>query len=110
MFGRRRQQATLPKRFEDKNLLKHMKVGTTAFTLPWGMWVDDQRRCWLHPDYPADPTPSGNSQMRVKRTKDGFVVWPPHGEKYTPQAEPGYVSPADTKYLRVIQFQGRSLL
>jgi hypothetical protein len=92
--------AVLPESFIEPSI-KDTKIGQTFYTLPWGMWVDLNRMCWLHPDYPVSPEPDGTLSMRVQRRADGFHVWPPATSSYSPTAAPGYVSPADTVYLAV---------
>jgi hypothetical protein len=45
--------------------------------------------------------------MRVELRQDGYHVWPPRGERYQPQSEPGYVSPRDTQYLPVVEIHNQ---
>lgn len=87
----------------EEHTLSSMMTGEIAYTLPWGMWVDKERQCWLHPDYGASPNPHGTCTMRVMLRKDGYHVWVPPGETYKPSSTAGYVSPADTKYLPVTE-------
>lgn len=81
--------------------LSELRVGEAAYTMPWGMWLDRRCRYWLHPDYDAEPAPDGAAQMLVAHRAGGWFVWVPAGEEYVPTSQPGYVSPADTKYLPV---------
>lgn len=92
---------TLPDSHKERNL-SDMKVGETAYTTPWGMWVDLRKHAWLHPEYPAAAHQMGTIEMKVQRKADGYYVWLVPGEDYTPRSEPGYVSPADTKYIPVV--------
>jgi hypothetical protein len=94
--------ATLPDDME-ASTIETMMTGEIAYTTPWGMWVDSQRRCWLHPKYTASRHPGGTVSMRVEKRDDGYHVWPPRGEKYQPSDEPGYMSPSDTQYLPVAE-------
>jgi hypothetical protein len=94
--------AILPEGLEEHSL-DSMQTGEIAYTLPWGMWVDAERRCWLHPKYPAETSPHGTVRMRVELHGNGYHVWPPSGESWQPQHEPGYVSPRDTVYLPVAE-------
>lgn len=80
-----------------------MASGQVGFTLPWGMWVDAEQRCWLHPDYPVSRESKGTQEMRVELRADGYHVWAPPGRTWTPQREPGYFSPADTRYIPVTE-------
>lgn len=95
-------QAILPENLEAATLAS-MSVGESAYTLPWGMWVDGDRRCWLHPGYPAEPKPGGTVRMRVELQPNGFHVWTPPGETWNPQPEPSYASSAATEYLAVVE-------
>lgn len=93
----------LPQRFLDTFTLNNMREGETRFTLPWGMWVDADMECWLHPDYPAELRVHGTAQMRVERRQDGYHVWPPAGETYKPRAGHGFASPDDTPWIPVAE-------
>ena len=102
MLGLNRRQATLPEDLEESTI-DSMTTGETAYTLPWGMWVDSDRNCWLHPKYSITPQVLGTSSMRIELREDGYHVWPPPGETWSPTAQPGYMSPADTQYLPVVR-------
>lgn len=93
----------LPRQFLDTSTLENMQVGETRYTLPWGMRVDADLECWLHPKYPANCFPGGTVQMRVERRKDGYHVWPPAGESYSPGAGYGSMSPDDTAWIPVAE-------
>lgn len=80
-----RRQASLPEDLEPENL-EHMQVGDVAFTVPWAMRVDRERRCWLAPTYPAHEAPGGTVQMRVERRDDGYHAWPPGDERWQPES------------------------
>lgn len=95
-------QAVLPEDVEEYTL-SSMNTGDVAWTLPWGMWVDRARRCWLHPSYPAESQPGGTVQMRVELREDGYHVWLPADQRYSPQDQPAYVSPRDLEYLPVVE-------
>lgn len=85
LIGRRK----LPERMVE-HTIERMAVNEVAYTMPWAMWVDLDRTGWLHPQYPAHPYSGGTADMMIVRTKDGFHVSTPYGQKYTPSAEPGY--------------------
>ncbi|MEV7287121.1 caspase family protein [Streptomyces sp. NPDC093252] len=70
--------------------LSGMEVGAVAYTLPWAMWADENRRLWLHPDYPADAHPGGTVEMKVQRVPGGYHVWAPPDHHYQP-GPPAYV-------------------
>ncbi|MET8827090.1 caspase family protein [Streptomyces sp. NPDC004610] len=67
-----------------------MEVGAVAYTLPWAMWADENRRLWLHPDYPADAQPGGTVEMKIQRVPGGYHVWAPPDHHYQP-GPPAYV-------------------
>ena len=92
-------QALLPET-HDEPTIGAMLLGESGYAVPWAMWVDGERRCWLHPSYTIHPDRGGTVQMRVTRTEDGYEAWLTN-QKYTPCQEPGYVSPVDTKYIPV---------
>lgn len=100
LVGIRAKQATLPDG-RDEDTIDRMKVGESGFVVPWGMWVDLERRCWLHPKYQIRSQAGGTVKMRVERRADGFHVWLPRVSSWTPTADPGYMSPIDTVYIPV---------
>lgn len=93
-------QATLPEKLEGHTVDK-MTVGEVGYTLPWGMWVDENRNCWLHPKYSVESAPHGTLEMKVARLDDGYHVWAPPGKTWVAQSEPSYASPADTQFIPV---------
>lgn len=110
MFGLlSKRQAKLPKRLI-KPSVKDMQVGQHAFITPWGMWVDDQKRCWLHPDYTIHDSEGGTVTLRIERRADGFHVHAPRGYAWPLEKGPGYASPADTQYIPVKKLHGVPLL
>lgn len=85
--------------------LADMKIGETAWTMPWGMWVDNSGRCWLNPNYPAEKTPGGTVELKVERRGDSFHVTnhdPTH--KWTPEKEPCYSGHTMDDWLPVAKF------
>jgi hypothetical protein len=102
----KRSRQRLPETLEGSTLAG-MLPGETAYTMPWAMWCDSDRLCWLHPDYPARSTPGGTVQMRLRRAEDGFEVWPPADATYQPRAHHGFVSPNDTPWLPVVAIAPR---
>lgn len=101
----RRGRQRLPETLEERTLAG-MLPGESAFTLSWAMWCDSDRLCWLHPEYPAGPVPHGTMNMAVRRTVDGFEVWPPADAHYKPTGHHGYVSPDSTEWLPVVALHG----
>jgi hypothetical protein len=94
--------AILPEDFE-QDTIDAMMTGDGGYTVPWAMWVDDKRQCWLHPKYTIQAHTGGTVQMRVERRDDGYHVWLVPGEKYTPSVEHGYVSPRDLEFIPVVE-------
>ncbi|QQG96192.1 hypothetical protein HBE99_04430 [Mycobacteroides chelonae] len=66
-------QAILPEGIEE-TAISDMTVGDVAYTVPWAMWVDRQRRCWLRPDFSVETAPCGTASMRIRKRTDGFHV------------------------------------
>jgi len=89
--------------------LDSMSTGDVVFTVPWAMLVDSNGRCWLHPKYTAHTQPVGTVQMRVKLQEDGYHVWRVDGYRYSPIHSLGFASPADNKYLPVVELHGNEL-
>ncbi len=98
----RTRQAKLPENLEE-NTIDSMVTGEVGYTVPWGMWVDTDRNCWLHPKYTLHEHSGGTVQMRVELREDGYHVWAPPGKTWSVQAEPGYMSPQDTEYIPVVE-------
>lgn len=98
----RKRQATLPEDLEG-NTVDSMVTGEVGYIVPWGMWADTDRNCWLHPKYALHKRSHGTVQMRVERREDGYHVWVPPGTTWSVQAEPGYMSPQDTQYIPVVE-------
>lgn len=90
----------LPENLEEA-AIELMAVGESGWAVPWAMWVDGARQCWLHPKYTVTERPGGTGVMLVELRADGYHVWPPAGYRWSPQSEPGYVSPHDTQYIPV---------
>lgn len=95
--------AMLPEDLEGSTIAG-MQIGETAYTTPWAMWVDTDRRCWLNPNYPADDRPHGTVQMRIARETGGFRVWMTPGHRYSPQKECGHVG-ATGDFLPVVRLE-----
>ena len=102
MSTTRNKQATLPENLQEATV-DSMMTGQVAYMVPWGMWVDNERACWLHPKYTIYAQPGGTVVMRVELRQDGYHVWPTSDHKYSPTQEPGYASPSDTQYIPVAQ-------
>ena len=102
MHFTRDRQAKLPSNLETTSAIDRMALGKVGYTLPWGMWVDNDRNCWLHPKYPVDDQPQGTSQMRVELREDGYHVWAPAGKTWPLVDKPGFASPDDTAYIPVV--------
>ncbi|MDB5165544.1 MAG: hypothetical protein JWM00_434 [Candidatus Saccharibacteria bacterium] len=87
----------------ERPTIDSMVTSQVAYTLPWGMWVDNTRCLWLHPKYPITDEVRGTSRMRIELRHDGYHVWPPADETWSPSKEPGYASPEDTEYIPVVK-------
>lgn len=88
-----RQQVCLPEELEHKDDIAEMVVGQTGYTVPWAMWVDEERRCWLAPDCPLTPHPHGTATMQVTRDDEGWHVTVPSGARW--RRKPGYYTPGN---------------
>lgn len=95
---------TMPSSRYEKTI-DSMKVGESGYTTPWAMWVDLDSHMWLHPKYPVEPSIEGTVDMRVERRDDGFHVWPPADEKYTPVKEPHYAGEEGLEWIRVVALE-----
>jgi hypothetical protein len=95
-------QAILPEDMEEATI-DSMSTGESGYTVPWAMWVDAERNCWLHPKYTIHHAPGGTVQMLVQLRTDGYHVSPPCGEHYQPTSVPSYASPTDTAWLPVVE-------
>ena len=97
-----RQHAILPESLEPATIAG-MLIDETTYTVPWGMWVDSERRCWLHPDYHITSRPFGTSEMMIQRHEDGFEVWVPAGWRgWSPEDQPSYVGGEGKSWLPVV--------
>jgi len=83
------QQALLPPDLSELTLAD-LEVGDSAWTVPWAMWVDRDRKCWLHPDSAAHERGGGTAQMLVARTEKGYGIGllPDCDHKWLPSDEP----------------------
>jgi hypothetical protein len=84
--------ARLPENLETYTI-DSMARGERAWTVPWAMWVDTNRRCWLNPNYSVHSKPDGTAQMAVRRLEDGTYEVDVTGLDYRwdPASEPSYV-------------------
>ncbi len=78
--------AQLPVRFLETEMICNMTVGETVFITPWAMMVDDDMRCYLNGKYTYRKSSGGTVTMRVERRHDGYHVFVPEGQKYSPSA------------------------
>lgn len=81
-----------------------MSPGDTGYTVPWAMWVDDNRQMWLNPQYPVSAIPAGTSHMRIRRVINGAVVYKETiGDyKYTPSHDSGYFGSAAIQFIPAV--------
>jgi hypothetical protein len=95
--------AILPENLEEQTI-GSMSTGEEAFTVPWAMWVDDRRRCWLHPQYTTRAQPGGTVQLRIVRQYDGYHVFVSDTkEKWQPQSNHGYAGSAGVDFIPVAE-------
>jgi hypothetical protein len=68
-------QAKLPPQLYE-NTIEDMTRGTSGWTVPWAMHVDDQGNLWLNGRYTIHDSPGGTVQMRVSKRKlsAGYAV------------------------------------
>lgn len=93
--------AELPKSIETVTLAD-MPVGVTAYTVPWAMYADQDRKLWLDPNFTFERRPGGTVQMCVTRIDEGFRVGYVPGETY----EPGNGRASSKDGLPVVELTG----
>lgn len=65
-------QATLPGHLREQ-LLRHLTVGQSAWTIPEAMFADAAGNLWVDEIYEIYPKPNETATMLVKRFADGFT-------------------------------------
>jgi hypothetical protein len=81
--------------------LKDLPVGSSGYTVPWALWVDPERRTWLHPDYPVYEEPQGHAAMWVAHTPEGYAAIPPEYYDWKRNEAHGAVPPPAMQFLPV---------
>lgn len=67
--------ATLPNGLSSReHSIASMQVGSSAWTVPWAMYHDEDRKLWLNGNYTITSAPGGTVQMMIRRDKDGWHV------------------------------------
>lgn len=95
-------QALLPEDREQETI-GGMRIGQTGWTVPWAMWADKSRSCWLHPEYPIREAPFGTANMPVKRDADGYHVnLCGVDSKWDLRDSPGYVGSENLNWIPVV--------
>lgn len=96
-------QAVPPEWLERNNSIADMAVGQIKWTVPWAMWVDRDRLCWLHPRYSAHDMSGGTVKMRIQREVDGYHVFIDDSmdRKWELKAHHGYVGGDDCEWIPV---------
>lgn len=79
--------AQLPLHLLDTDELRNMKVGDVAYTMPWGMTVNEDMQRFLNGRYHAHKSAGGTVSMRVEKREDGYHVFAPRGEKWSPTSD-----------------------
>lgn len=54
--------------------VKQMRIGETAYTIPFALRFYSDNRQMLWANTPIYPEPTGSSNMPITRTEEGFVV------------------------------------
>lgn len=99
----------LPESLEQRDTIERMQVGEERWIVPWGMWADEARFCWLHPKYRTHQRAGAMSQMRIVRTSEGYIVDVArcHDHGWQPTPEPGYVGGSGgSDWLPVVELIG----
>lgn len=65
-------QAELPKDRRQKQLCD-MKPGESGWTVPWGMFADNDGKLWVNVKYSVYESPGGTVSMKVERTATGYT-------------------------------------
>ena len=67
--------AILPERRERaQEYIENMEPGSSGWTVPWAMSVDEDGRCYLNSRYTIHPQPGGTVEMLVTRHGNAFHV------------------------------------
>lgn len=93
--------AELPRSMETVTLAD-MPVGLTAYTVPWAMYADRDRKLWLDPNFTFERRSGGTVRMRITRIEEGFQVGYVPGETY----EPGSGRASEKDGLPVVELIG----
>lgn len=103
--------AKLPNDKEGKTI-EQMQVGETGYTLPWGMWVDKDKNCWLNEQYPLEKSPKGTVALKIEKLSEGYIAYiEGMVYKWNPQSEPCYVGTPQSKlYGKVLGFNNKDAL
>lgn len=101
------EQAILPESMEG-NTLGTMMVGDCYYTTPWAMRVDRNRRCWLHPSYPAELEANGTVRMLVALQEDGYHVYPPADYKYLLTGEDTFYGDECLNFIPVVKLHTKN--
>lgn len=65
--------ARLPEDLETPSL-RGIEIGQSAWSVPWAMEVDSERRCWLKATFTGHKDSGGTVSMLVRRVEEGFIV------------------------------------
>jgi len=91
----------IPEELIETDTLAQLKIGETAYTVPWAMAVTELGECYLNGDYTFHQEPGGTIQMLIRKTKDGYEVEVPQGYKYQPSRNNPWVGGTDERLLPV---------
>lgn len=83
VYEERLEQAILPESMEEKTI-DMMITGESAFVVPWAMYVDEDRFCWLLGKMVPMERPRGTSDTFIELQEDGWHVYiNPGSHKWT---------------------------
>jgi len=103
----------IPEQFINKNQLKNLPIGAIGYAVPWVMWVDMEGNAFLNENYDLHPSKGGTVNLQITKVPEGYVV---HLDKFryydreytwTKQESPGFASPNEVCYGRVVAFSDK---
>jgi hypothetical protein len=103
--------AKLPKNKEER-LIQDMKIGESGYSVPWAMWVDEQKNCWLNEEYAIHKEKDVSRELKVEKLSEGYIVYIHDiDHNWSPQFEPFCFGLDETKlYGKVIGFNTKDAL
>lgn len=99
--------AKLPESFEEKSLICNMEIGDSGFITPWGMWMDNEGKCFLNEKYNLHPVEFGTANLKITRVIDGYLAHIHEMKddyKWEKQSNPVFMTDAEFCYGPVVGF------